>query len=157
MKFGVSVDGNTIFLAGRPTAHDAETLRRALFSPPLEEGAVGGTHRARVTAPPNPLPQGEGKHLVYLPLGQTNAATLAHLASLLAPHDSIPARADAATLQAAGFTNLHVSGCAKGCAYPRPATTLVGRNGRYDVIRHGRAGDRPDLTGLTLSQAMAAL
>ena len=194
-KFGVSVDGSTIFVAGQPIARDAETLRRALFSPFLEGGVASGTHRARVTPPSNPLSQGEREHLLYLPLGQTDAATLAHLASLLALRDivrttpwrallspirapgfgdapntitacpgapacssgSTPARADAATLQAAGFTNLHVSGCAKGCAYPRPATTLVGGNGRYDLIRHGRAGDRPDLTGLTLAQAMAAL
>ena len=194
-KFGVSVDGSAIFVAGQPIARDAETLRRALFSPFLEGGVASGTHRARVTPPSNPLSQVEREHLLYLPLGQTDAATLAHLASLLALRDivrttpwrallspirapgfgdapntitacpgapacssgSTPARADAATLQAAGFTNLHVSGCAKGCAYPRPATTLVGGNGRYDLIRHGRAGDRPDLTGLTLAQAMAAL
>ena len=66
-------------------------------------------------------------------------------------------RADAARLQAMGFTGLHVSGCAKGCASPAPATTLVGRNGRYDLVRHGRAGDLPSLTGLTLDQAAAAL
>ena len=68
-----------------------------------------------------------------------------------------PTRADAALLQQAGLADLHVSGCAKGCAHPRPATTLVGRNGRYDLVRHGRASDEPDLRDLTLSQAMAAL
>ena len=66
-------------------------------------------------------------------------------------------RADATRLQAMGFTNLHVSGCAKGCANPRPTTTLVGRNGRYDLVRHGHASDPPTLTGLTLEQAAAAL
>ncbi len=70
---------------------------------------------------------------------------------------STPARADAARLEAMGFAHLHVSGCAKGCAHAQPATTLVGRDGRYDLVRHGRAGDRPDLTGLTLEQAAAAL
>ncbi|WP_347265939.1 cobalamin biosynthesis protein CobG [Paracoccus sp. (in: a-proteobacteria)] len=39
---------------------------------------------------------------------------------------------------------LHVSGCAKGCAHPGPATiTLTGRDGRFDLIRGGRAGDAP--------------
>ncbi|MCA0994990.1 precorrin-3B synthase [Alloyangia pacifica] len=45
---------------------------------------------------------------------------------------------------------LHVSGCAKGCARPRPARrTLVGRDGRFDLIENGRAGDTPCRTGLT--------
>ena len=70
---------------------------------------------------------------------------------------TVPARDDAAKLQQAGFKQLHVSGCAKGCAYPRATTTLVGRDGLYDLVRHGRAGDRPDLSGLTLTEAMAAL
>ena len=69
---------------------------------------------------------------------------------------SVAARADAARLHALGFANLHVSGCAKGCAHPGPARTLVGRDGRYDLIRHGRAGDVPDLRGLTPEQAAAA-
>ena len=128
---------------------------------------------------------------VHLPFGQTDAATLAHLASLtpelrttpwrafLSPvaisgfaepstvvacpgapacaSASVPARADAARLQALGLADLHVSGCAKGCAHARPARTLVGRDGRYDLVRHGRASDPPDLAGLTLDQAAAAL
>jgi precorrin-3B synthase len=37
---------------------------------------------------------------------------------------------------------LHVSGCAKGCAHPRPATlTLVGSPEGLGMIRRGRAGD----------------
>ena len=142
-----------------------------------------------------PLPQAEegevSGHFLHLPFGQTDADTLAHLASLtpelrttpwrafLSPiaipgfdqpstiaacpgapacnSGTVPARADAALLQAAGFANLHVSGCAKGCAHPRATTTLVGRDGRYDLIRHGRASDTPDLLGLTLTDAMAAL
>ncbi len=44
---------------------------------------------------------------------------------------------------------LHVSGCAKGCAHPKAAdVTLVGRDGRFDLVRHGRAGDTPVKTGL---------
>ncbi len=70
---------------------------------------------------------------------------------------AVPARSDAARLQAAGLANLHVSGCTKGCAHPAATTTLVGRDGRYDLIRHGRASDIPDLRGLTLTEAIAAL
>ncbi len=53
---------------------------------------------------------------------------------------------------------LHVSGCAKGCAHAGPAAlTLVGRDGRYDLVRNGRAGDAPTLTGLSVEQIVAAL
>jgi precorrin-3B synthase len=49
---------------------------------------------------------------------------------------------------------LHISGCAKGCSHARPAAlTLVGRNGRYDLIHNGVASDPPALPGLTISQA----
>ena len=70
---------------------------------------------------------------------------------------TVPARADAARLLAAGFAGLHVSGCAKGCAHSGPATTLVGRDGRYDLVQQGRASDTPQHLGLTLDEAMAAL
>lgn len=44
---------------------------------------------------------------------------------------------------------LHVSGCAKGCALAGPAPlTLVGRDGRFDLVRDGRAWDTPVETGL---------
>jgi precorrin-3B synthase len=70
---------------------------------------------------------------------------------------SVPARADAAFLAARGIRGIHVSGCAKGCAHPKAATTLVGSGGRYGFVRHGRAGDRPAVTGLTIAQAAALL
>ncbi len=67
-----------------------------------------------------------------------------------------PTLRDAARLAARlppGGGRVHLSGCRKGCAHPGAATTLVGRAGRYDLVRHGRAGDAPDATGLTLEQA----
>ncbi|MEL6618772.1 MAG: cobalamin biosynthesis protein CobG [Pseudomonadota bacterium] len=46
--------------------------------------------------------------------------------------------------------DLHVSGCAKGCAHPRPTgTTLVGRNGAYDLVAQGHPWDAPRQRGLT--------
>jgi precorrin-3B synthase len=50
-------------------------------------------------------------------------------------------------------TFLHVSGCARGCAHPRPAlVTLVGSDGLYDLIRGGAPADSPTLRGLTLDE-----
>jgi precorrin-3B synthase len=40
--------------------------------------------------------------------------------------------------------DLHVAGCAKGCAHPRPADiTLVGRPDGYGLVFGGTAGDTP--------------
>jgi precorrin-3B synthase len=72
---------------------------------------------------------------------------------------SVETRADAAVLAAAGLpATVHVSGCIKGCAHPAPARiTLVGENGRYNLVRAGRASDPPVLRGKTLPQIIAAL
>jgi precorrin-3B synthase len=70
---------------------------------------------------------------------------------------SVSARADAARLAQRGLRGIHVSGCAKGCAHPRAAPTLVGRDGLYDLVRHGRADDPPNATGLTIEEAAALL
>ncbi len=73
---------------------------------------------------------------------------------------SVPAAADAAHLAAMlpeGLA-LHVSGCAKGCAHPSAAAvTLVGRDGCYDLVEDGRAGDPPVWRGLALEEAAALL
>lgn len=79
---------------------------------------------------------------------------------------SVDARADARALLDGGAllragvraASLHVSGCAKGCAHPGPAAiTLVGRAGRYGLVRAGRAGDTPDVDGLTLAEVARQL
>lgn len=43
---------------------------------------------------------------------------------------------------------LHVSGCPKGCAHPKPATTVVATAQGWDFIRRGTAASLPDLHGL---------
>ena len=53
---------------------------------------------------------------------------------------------------------LHLSGCAKGCAHPGPASvTLVGEEGRFALIRDGRPGDAAVARGLTLAQCVALM
>lgn len=72
---------------------------------------------------------------------------------------SVPARSDAMRLVELRLpATVHVSGCAKGCAHPAPASiTLVGENGLYGIVRNGRAADAPSDRNLTLPQVMALL
>ncbi|MEO3416936.1 precorrin-3B synthase [Roseovarius sp. CAU 1744] len=53
--------------------------------------------------------------------------------------------------------DLHVSGCAKGCAHPGPAAhTIVATGGdRFDLIRDGRTTDRPARPGLSLTDLLS--
>ncbi len=44
---------------------------------------------------------------------------------------------------------LHVSGCAKGCAPPTAALTLVATPTGFDLIRHGTASSPPELRALS--------
>lgn len=54
--------------------------------------------------------------------------------------------------------SVHVSGCAKGCAHPLAADfTLVSSPDGYAVVRQGRAGDAPELAGLTVAEAVRFL
>ena len=50
---------------------------------------------------------------------------------------------------------IHVSGCAKGCARPRAAhRTLVGRDGRFDLVMDGCSWDEPARRGLSGADLM---
>ncbi|TNJ41291.1 precorrin-3B synthase [Phaeobacter sp. B1627] len=55
-------------------------------------------------------------------------------------------------------TQLHVSGCAKGCAHPKPADVALVATGRdrFDLIRNGRADASPALTSLSAAALRAA-
>ena len=54
--------------------------------------------------------------------------------------------------------SLHVSGCAKGCARQAASdVTLVGRNGRFDLVRNGRVGETPQHSGLTEAEVVELL
>jgi len=69
---------------------------------------------------------------------------------------SVPARLDAARLAARGAGGpLHISGCAKGCAYAG-GPVLVGEAGRYSRVEDWRAGQAPPPQGLTLDAAALA-
>jgi precorrin-3B synthase len=60
-----------------------------------------------------------------------------------------------------GPVDIHIAGCAKGCAHAGPAAvTLIGEAGgpeeRFALVRHGRAGDPSVLSGLSGEDAIAA-
>jgi len=54
---------------------------------------------------------------------------------------------------------LHISGCAKGCAHPGPASLTLTATApdRFDLIRDGRADDRPDARALSETMIKKAL
>lgn len=69
----------------------------------------------------------------------------------LCPQASVETRALALDLAPLVGGSLHVSGCAKGCARARAADiTLIGRDGRFDLVLQGRS----DATGLTTDQIL---
>jgi len=72
------------------------------------------------------------------------------------PQATVETRALARRLAPHVTGRLHVSGCAKGCARARPAdTVLTGRDGSYDLVIGGRAGDPPVRAGLAADQLLA--
>jgi precorrin-3B synthase len=65
-------------------------------------------------------------------------------------------RALATALAAQHDGSLHVSGCDKGCAYPRAVdTTLVGRDGAYDLVKQGHPWDAPVARGLSVREILS--
>ena len=54
--------------------------------------------------------------------------------------------------------HLHLSGCAKGCAHPRPADLVLTATGEdtFDLIRNGTAADHPLNTSLSADALRAA-
>jgi len=71
------------------------------------------------------------------------------------PQAQTETRAIARALAPRVAGSLHVSGCAKGCARMGAADiTLVGRNGRFDLVKRGRAGDEPSQHGLSAETLM---
>jgi precorrin-3B synthase len=57
-----------------------------------------------------------------------------------------------------GESVVHVSGCAKGCAYHMPASlVLTGTDAGIALIRNGRASDAPFATAPDVDAALAIL
>lgn len=72
------------------------------------------------------------------------------------PQATVETRALARVVAPRIAGGLHVSGCAKGCARPRAAAiTLVGREGRFDLVKNGSAWDAPRRSGLAPEDILA--
>ena len=65
----------------------------------------------------------------------------------------------ARALPAAQNRSLHISGCAKGCAHPTPAdiTLTAQSQGRFHLIRNGRASDTPEGANLRLPELLSRM
>jgi precorrin-3B synthase len=67
--------------------------------------------------------------------------------------ETITTAAIIARTRRAGDALLHLSGCAKGCAHPGPAPlTLVGHEGKFDLVRGGKASETPETRDVALAQ-----
>ncbi len=158
-KFCVVVAGCRVFLDGEPTA----SLREALAQP-----STGGRYKAPPVPDELgghllhlPFGQTDSAGLVRLadaapgirttpwraflrpsrsPGFAAAPATIAACPGAPACSSAtVPARADAARLAAAGSASSTSPAAPRAARIPRAGTTLVGRDGRYDLVRHGRA------------------
>ncbi len=120
-------------LADLIAASGASALRVTPWRLILLEGGAAISARDFVTDGTDPLMTTDAcPGAPFCPQAQ---AETREIARLLAPHVD---------------GSLHVSGCAKGCARMGAADfTLVGRDGRFDLVKQGRAGDEPSQRGLT--------
>lgn len=141
---------------------------------PADEGTFLGAPFGKIAAPDlRALMQLEGAAHLRLMLNRMLFLTNAHLnqapgfvtapsrlmqvhacpGAPFCPQASVATMELAQTLAKRTTGSLHVSGCAKGCAYPRRArTTLVGRDGKFDLVSDGCPWDDARLGGLDPSE-----
>ncbi|MGR3713699.1 MAG: cobalamin biosynthesis protein CobG [Shimia sp.] len=123
------------------TATAANALRVTPWRLFLLEGAEMADTAAFITTATDPLLQADA--CPGAPLCATATVETRDIARALAAQITGP---------------LHVSGCAKGCARPRAcATTLVGRDGVFDLVQNGTPWDQPTQTGLSPDTVMEVL
>ncbi len=126
-------------LARHVTATEAPAIRVTPWRALLIEGAEMPDDPAFLTDPGDPLTRVD-----------------ACPGAPLCPQASVETRALARALAGRVTGALHVSGCAKGCARAAAADlTLVGANGRFDIVRKGCASDAPTTCGLAPEDILA--
>ena len=130
---------------------EARTLAQIMEMPPVKavrvtpwrvlllEGAAAGSLGGLSSDPADPLLRAEA--CPGAPHCPQATVVTRDLAARLAPHIE---------------GQLHVSGCAKGCAHPRPAdVTLTGREGRFDLCLKDSAGGPPIRSALSPAEILA--
>jgi len=119
-------------LADLIVAHRPEALRVTPWRMMILEGVSGLISDVFVTEPGDPLLTAD-----------------ACPGAPYCPSASVETRSLARYLAPSAKGTLHVSGCVKGCARSRAADiALVGRDGRFDLVRAGCAWDEPSIVGL---------
>jgi sulfite reductase beta subunit-like hemoprotein len=152
LPFGRVVAEDLAALAAAATSAGTQELRltpwRAILVPVASATAA---HAIRATLPPNAFILDAGDPLRRVaacpgsPACEQATTNVRDDAAVLAPMLAKAGR---------NGTFLHISGCSKGCAHAREASvTLVGQNGRYDLVFNGKASDVPVLRGLTPTRA----
>jgi precorrin-3B synthase len=134
LPFGSARASEIVRLAAEATAADVTVVRlapahRLLFDNAPPEFARMAADLGFITASDDP------RRRISACIGSQGCAS-----------GHIPSRKIAAGLASilGPASQLHVSGCSKGCAYPRPAAvTLVGTSGGIGLVIMGRAGDTP--------------
>lgn len=123
---------------------DAAALAR-LMTGSGADGLIVTPWRMFVLTRPGPLPAHEFIDRPGDPLLRTDACPGAPFCTSA----TVETRDLARYLATAQGHPVHVSGCAKGCANSKPvARTLVGRDGRFDLVIEGRSWDEPARRGL---------
>jgi precorrin-3B synthase len=161
---GVHAMGDSFFLGaapplGRMTAPDLQFLARHARRCGARDMRITPWRTLLVAGLPRPAAEDLRAALAARFIVAAGDARLSVVACSGAPRCAHAARAVqsealqlAAALPASEAITLHVSGCRKGCAHPRPASlTLVARQSGYDLIVDGKACDEPDRIGLPLA------
>lgn len=137
VAFG-AMHADTLEELARHAAELRMTPWRMVFLPAAHEIPSG---LDLVTQPNDPILRVEAcTGAPWCPQAQAETRPLARLLAALIPSGA----------------SLHVSGCAKGCARPKPATlTLVATARGFDLVRNGTAGDVPVVAGLDAREIVA--
>jgi precorrin-3B synthase len=134
-------------LACRAAAHGAETVRsappRALLLVGLDRANAAAVASAAdalgfVTQAADPH-----RRIAACPGAPACASGLIRARELAAALAPVLATQLASDSRSAESVAIHVSGCAKGCAHPRPAFTVVGTEHGCGIVRDGPARGTP--------------
>jgi precorrin-3B synthase len=125
-------------MARNPTATLTVTPWRMF----MLDGEINATSTPFITTPNNPALQIDA--CLGAPACAASNVETRVIAKTLAPH--------------LNGKSLHISGCAKGCARPRPTdVVLVGQSDGFDLVLNGCSWDEPVLCGIKPDSVIDAI